>query len=646
MAKKQPKPSPRQTNPAPTPAASAHGGIPFQRKIALALGLIAALVYLNTLGHAYVLDDPLAISANEVVKRGFAAWPELLTTHYRQGTEGASASALLYRPLSLMAFAAEWAIAPNSPGFGHFMNVLFYALSVMMIFLGMRRLAKGYHWSWAAGTALLFAVHPIHTEVVANIKSRDEIFVVLFSMLSFYGFARFRDEKEGSKWLIISLIAYFLALLSKESAVMLWPVFVLAGWFFGQQNFQQSIVRAVPYLGPLLLFFVMRTIAFTGVKDGSVIDVMDNPIVAANGFGERAATGFAVIWQYIQLLVVPHPLLSDYSYEHFPLAKWSDLKTWLGVLSFVGLLGLGIWGWQRRHPLAFCILAFGCGMLLYTQLITVIGTLFGERLAFGPSVWFCAAVVWLLGAAVGAGNFNVEKNEDSSWPPYVRTLGMVLGGISLVFAGLTWMRNGAWRDNMTLFETDSAKAPRSVRLHNGVSGEVYNAYLALPKEQREGVKASMMQRVIKEAQAANAIKPNLNSYINLGNAATVFNQLDSAIIHYKKALELAPKSGIALRNLSQTLLAQGRREGRERNNLPGAAKLFEESIALGNATAEHYIDLGTVYGMMGRNADAIGPLERATQMDPKNKDAWRNLSAAYNAVGNTAKAAEAAGRAR
>jgi protein O-mannosyl-transferase len=647
MAKKNPRSAPAAPKPAPKALASPDATGPsfeWHHKIALVLAALAFLIYANTLGHGYVLDDPLAIGGNELVKKGFAAWPELLTTHYRQGTEGANASALLYRPLSLMAFAAEWAIAPNSAGFGHFMNVLWYALAVGMAFLALRRLLADYHVVWPLAGVALFATHPLHTEVVANIKSRDEIMAVFFGMLALYGLVRQHTEANQRKWLIISAVTYLLAMLSKESAVTLWPVFALVGWFFWGKKMGQSVAAALPLLGSVAVFLLLQRIAFAGVTDGSSIDVMDNPIVGASGFAERSATGFAVLWQYVRLLVWPHPLVCDYSYAHFPLATWADGRAWAGLVLVLGMAAGAIVGLMRRHPLAFFALAFGSGMVLYSQLLLVIGTLLGERLVFAPSLWWCAGVAFLFCKML---KINLQPDQAATrWPERSVTLAVVVGGIGLLWSGLTWLRNADWRDNLTLFETDRAKAPRSVRLHNGVSSELYTRWQANAKDTPEAERNQIMARVSAQARAAIAIKPNPVSYINLGNVALVSQQYDSSVVHYREALRVSPNSSLAKKNLVQALIFYGRKEGRERNNLPRAAELFAQAIELDGKNAESQLDLGTVYGMMGRNADALPYFERATQLDPSNKMAWRNLAAAHSALGNTTKAAEAAARAQ
>ncbi len=638
MAKKNTRPTPpRPSAPrvVPDPAPVLPRADALHRWVALGLALFAFVLYVNTLGHGYVLDDPLAMGGNALVKKGFAAWPELLTTHYRQGTEGASASALLYRPLSLMAFAAEWAIAPESPGLGHFMNVLWYALTTGMIFLALRRLFAGYHWIWAGLTALLFAAHPLHTEVVANIKSRDEIFSLFFGAAALYCFTR--AQTEHWRWTAAGLGAYLLALLSKESAVTMWPLFGLSAWFFFGKNARQSLFSALPYAAPVALFFLLRAAAFSGIKGAMSIDMMDNPIVAASGIAERSATGFAVLWRYIQLLLWPNPLLCDYSYNHFPLVQWNHWSAWAGLVAVAAISALGIVGFLWRQAPGFCALAWLLSIGLYSQLATPIGTLFGERLAFVPSLWWCAGLAWvaLLLAKV---DFSAR---DRGLP--ARTLAPVgaLGLLSLVFAAMTWLRNPDWRSNQTLFAADSAKAPNSVRLHNGLATESYVSWQKNAKTLSESEKNALLQTIEAESRKALAVKVNPVSLLNLGNAALVRQQYPEAIGHYEQALQVSPGFSYAVRGLAAACALQGRIEGQQNNNLPRAAELFRRAIELGQEGAEVHLDLGVALGMMGKNAEAIPSFERATQLDPGNSGAWRNLAQAYSANGQPDKAAVA-----
>ena len=612
--------------------------------ISAGFAALAFLLYANTLGHQYVLDDPLAIGGNEYVKQGFGGIPKLLGHHYRAGTEGANASALLYRPLSLITFAAEWSLAPGSASFGHFMNVTWYALTAALLFAALRHAFHGYHWLWAAAATLLFTVHPLHTEVVANIKSRDEILNVFFSLAALYAWARWL-EQPAPRWLMTALGAYFLALLSKESAVTFLPVFPLVGWYFFGKNVRESAGHALLFAAPVALFLLLRAGVLAQTADNFVVSEMDNPIVEARGFGERAATSFMVLWKYLQLLVFPHSLLSDYSYRHLSVVGWGNWQALAGLAAYGGLIVLAVRGLPRRQVAAFSAAAFLCAAVLYSQLFLVIGTLFGERLMYMPSLWFCtgaALLVWRLSG------FNLKPDLlTTDLPPVQKVLpSMALLAVAVIFFALaTVSRNPDWKTNIALFTADSAKAPNSVRLHNGIGSELYGQFTN-DKNLTAAQKEELLKTIEQHARAAIAIKPNPVSYLNLGNAAIARNQYAAAISQYEEALRLAPQYGIARINIGRTYQGWGREEGKINHNLPRAAELFEKAMEYGMKDAATYLDLGTAYGMMGQNEKAIVQFEQAAALEPENKTVWRNLSIAYRAVGNVAKAEEYAARAK
>lgn len=607
--------------------------------ISAGLAVLAFLLYANTLGGQYVLDDPLAIGKNEYVKQGINGIPNLLTHHYRAGTEGANASALLYRPMSLITFAVEWSLAPDNPFFGHLMNVVWYALTVALGFATLRRLFHGYHWLWAAAAMLLFTVHPLHTEVVANIKSRDEILNLFFGIGALYAWARWL-ETPAPRWLGLALGSYFLALLSKESAVTLLPVFPLAGWFFFGKTSRQSIRHGLLFALPLLLFLALRAVVLSKTADNFVVSEMDNPIVAAQGLGERTATSFMVLWKYVQMLVFPHPLLSDYSYRHLTVVGWSNWQAIAGLLLYGGFVALAIRGLMRRQPLAFCLAAFLCGVALYSQLFLVIGTLFGERLMYMPSLWFCAGTALLLWHLSG---FRLKTEVTTVDLPPVKKIqwSAALLLLAVVFYALTTVaRNPDWATNLTLFTTDSAKAPESIRLHNGMGSELYTQFLQSNKDLPAEKKEAILVQIDEHSRAAIAIRPNPVSYLNLGNAAISRNQYAEAIHQYEEALKQAPNYGIARINIGRTYSAWGQQEGKINNNIPRAAELFEKAIEYGMNDAQVFLNLGTSYGLMGQSDKAILQFEKAAALDPQNKLIWRNLGIAYRAQGNIPKAVE------
>src|SRR5262245_18156818 len=155
---------------------------------------LAFVLYGNTVGHRYALDDTVVLTRNAYVKAGLAGLPDIFTHDALAGTEILSHTGLTeggrYRPLSMAMFAVEYQLFGLSPGPSHLINVLLFGLTGAALFALFRRLplerASG-PWPWLATAAtLLFLAHPIHTEVVANIKGRDELLALLLSLAAFH----------------------------------------------------------------------------------------------------------------------------------------------------------------------------------------------------------------------------------------------------------------------------------------------------------------------------------------------------------------------------------------------------------------------------------------------------------------------------
>ena len=164
-----------------------------KRWLGILLAVIGIAVYANTFSHEYVLDDWGLMPENKVTRRGFEGLGEIFRTSYRTGMDVADNS--LYRPLSKATFAIEWAIAPNQPILGHVDNILLYGLACFVLFLTLTKLFRQQLLVPFLAT-LLFAVHPLHTEVVANIKSRDEIMCLLFLCWSLISVIRYSETDE------------------------------------------------------------------------------------------------------------------------------------------------------------------------------------------------------------------------------------------------------------------------------------------------------------------------------------------------------------------------------------------------------------------------------------------------------------------
>ena len=195
----------------------------------LILFLLSFAFYFNTLQNGYLLDDNLAIVYNDYVQEGITGIPKILTNDSyiswmkKSGMDRHKLSGGRYRPLSIVVFAIEHTIFGESALMRHLMNVLFFSalLIVMLWFLDkflLNHIAGGGDIAFLS--VLLFAIHPIHIEAVANIKSLDEILSLLFILLTFIFSLRYIKQNKMQD-LIIGLICYLLSLFAKEYGIML-----------------------------------------------------------------------------------------------------------------------------------------------------------------------------------------------------------------------------------------------------------------------------------------------------------------------------------------------------------------------------------------------------------------------------------------
>ena len=231
-----------------------------------AVFVFAFLLYSNTLNHFYAIDDNIVIYSNKLVLQGYKNLPELLTKPYYYGSTGTEGDNQIYRPLSLLSFATDIELFGKNPFmFHHFMNVLLFALSSLFLFLLLKRLLKDQHILLPFIIALLYAAHPIHTDVVANIKSRDEILGFLFGLiLALYTLFKYLDTNQ-KKYFVFSFIAYFIGIFAKENAITFLAVIPLTLYFFSDIRFKKIFILTMPYVAIAIIFLVVRHVCISSL---------------------------------------------------------------------------------------------------------------------------------------------------------------------------------------------------------------------------------------------------------------------------------------------------------------------------------------------------------------------------------------------
>ncbi len=379
--------------------------LPATLLMAVAFGL-----YWASVAFGYVLDDEMVIQKNAYTQSGFSGIGQIFGADSFMGYFQKRESLFLleggrYRPLSLATFAMEIGVfgkeSPLLPHVSHFINILLYGLTGVLLYrilLGLFPVKEGGQWYFGLPflAALIFVLHPLHTECIANIKGRDEILALLFSLGALYATLKYLDTNK-MRWMLLSGASLLLGLFAKENALTFLAVIPVTVLFFTQVPRSRVLAASVPLLAAVLVFILVRFRALGFMVDHgkAMNDLMNDPFLGMT-VSEKLATTFLTLGWYLKLLVVPHPLTHDYYPYHVPQVGWSD---WRALVSLALYLGMGVWAvlnWRKRAVAAWCIVFFLLTLSIVSNLFVSVGTFMNERFVYMPSVAFCVLLAWLL----------------------------------------------------------------------------------------------------------------------------------------------------------------------------------------------------------------------------------------------------------
>lgn len=616
------------------PAATSRFSLLDYRVQVAILILIGFLFYGNTFSHEAAFDDRMAITDNEYVQQGLAGIPDILTKDayqsYLEQRGGANQFAGgRYRPLSLITFAIEQQLK-GIPGdretadekqarvaeemhSRHVVNVILYITSLIALLYFFRNIAFPENGVVAFVATLIFAIHPIHTEVVANIKSRDEILSVLFITLTFIKSYRYKETKK-IKDLLLACLCFFLALLSKEYAITLIALLPLSFYLFKNEPLSFSIKTALPYFIPVCIYLLMRTNAFNGVAAGAENDVMNNPYLFAS-MEQKIATQIIVLYEYLKMLAFPNVLAADYSFSQIPYADFSNILVYLSLAIHTAMLIAMFLLLRKRRVLGFAIAIYLANLVLVSNLFFNIGAPMGERLIYHSSIGFAMAAGYLL--YKGFGLLNIAR---------ISKMGLVGFMVVLVAASgfKTIERNTEWKNDSTLFLADVEKVPNSTLANNNAAA----ACMAYAKENAANVvvRNEWFGKAIKYFDKAIAINPkHMLSYQNRGLCYYNMGIPEKALPDWDTVRKYAPDR----ENIQKYLGVAGRyffgqgMKYKSTNKSDSAILAFSRSADATPAQVEPWYELANSYYTAGRYNEAKATLGTALKINPTYAEAIR-----------------------
>lgn len=594
--------------------------------ISLIAGLVAAamgfLLYANTFGYYYALDDYSLIKDNWVVKGGIKNIGIIFTTEYRFGTWNSPGS--LFRPIPLTMFALEWQLSPDKPWISHLMNVVFYSLTGWALWITWRRVLGKYPPALAFLAVLIYVAHPVHTEVVANIKSRDEILGMLFSTLALYSIWR-HFESNDKKWLVWAALSYGTAMFSKEGSIMFIFLFPLTMWYFSEKSAGKILKTTATMLIPVALFLLVRRNALGGQQYQEIYSILDNFLVGAKSQSERLASAFMMCWEYLKVLVYPATLVSDRGY---PQLKPVDFSEWRAIAGFLIYFVMGIWAlWKlpKKHVLSYAVFFYLICYSIFSNVFFLIGTSYGERLLYLPSFGFALALAW--------GILKILKIDDMTNllnPNNKGTQLWTIAGILLsVYSVRTILRNPTWENSASLYASDLPNSPDCAKLNYHNALEV--ARIAMDEKTGSVKDRAGLERAVEcYSRCINLYPEYHDAYGSRGIAYFRLGQYDKAFDDYQVSIKYRPNNATVLSNMGFIYFMRGQ--------LEKAEEVYKESIKWDPRFVDARRNLGAVLAMKKRFPEAIEQWEEGLKYDPQNATLLLYIGSAYRDMGQPDKA--------
>lgn len=498
-----------------------------ENKLQAFIFCFAFLLFANTLNHDYAWDDSIVITENPTVKKGFKGIPELFiksNSDYKADKYG-------YRPITLTSFAIEYGLFGQNPKAGHFFNVICFSLLCVLIYTVLSKIFSSYSNLLPFVATLVFIAHPIHCEVVANIKSRDEIFAFLFSLLSLHSMIKFSENRK-TKYLLHSAFLFILAFLSKESAIVFLALIPLTLFYI--QGFTQIKRILVPVLimSGLLLLCVLTVKTYTSSKVGVDLSkgagifyengILGNSFFHTDKLVEKLANAALLLLLYLKNFVLPTQLVYFSGYNQIPVAKWTDISVIFSAILFASLLVYAIVKRSKKPELFYSVVFYFVSISIYLHIVKTLADTMADRFFFVPSLAMILCFVFLLEILFKKSIKTISLNtllKNNTYGLLKYSTGFILCLLSLV----TFSRNKVWKNNEALISNDMPKLENCARAHQYYADMLQEKLNVVYNATRED---EMIMHYKKSISISNA---SYYSYLKLSMYYNKINRINEAI---------------------------------------------------------------------------------------------------------------------
>ena len=564
------------------------------------LGFITFIAYMNAWPDTLVFDDRYFAVGERFSGLGLAGLARFFTESL-WSVGGTNVG--LYRPLLLVSMAIDVFVFGDWAAGYHLSNILLHIISTLLVYGLVRHLLiasvgpvlQSGHLALLA--AVVFAVHPVHAEVVNSIFNRSEMLVTLGVVGGLWWFLNIYDRRTKLAWFGLSLV-YFLVLLSKESGATMPAIVVVLLFITTPGNWIQRLRKCIPVfwlLIPLGIYLALRANAL-GVPESELTDLAEYGMSYDGG---RILPAVGVWFSSLKIMLWPYPL----QIYHDP----PEVNQWVALALQLLLLGFAFAGLLKKRIGLIAGLAFFYITILPSS--RIIGELnafpyLAERYLYLPSVGLAIVLAFALRWLVQRLGFRMAA--------------VPVAIVVLIFTPLTWARNADWSSDVLLFERDYEKLEDKRQILDVLVG----AQIQEKNYRRAEELCDLHGRIVRK-------KPHLRS--RCGTAYGHLGQYDKAERVFTPALSSKKWGAMAHFQMAEMYVLAGRKEEARRH--------FEASIAGQQSDFlkefQRAVMLLRLYpGSRGRLLEAKGHLEQAILLQPQFFDARKVLAQINQSLGS------------
>jgi tetratricopeptide (TPR) repeat protein len=495
----------------------------------------------------------------------------------------------------------------------HLFTVLLFAVACWALHRFLFFALKTTRWQENAAlisfiSTALFAAHPVHTEVVANVKSCDELLAFLASIGSLYALLKACENPRWA-WKAAAGGLFLLACLAKENAATLLIIAPLALWFFREKSFRQTFFSTWPLLAAFAAYFVMRGTVLGWHFEGQAMhDPLNNPFLKAGAqqwepftWDEKFATILYTLLEYLRLLVWPWPLTHDYYPFHISAKNFSHPAVIASAALHLILLTLAVWLLIKRKLAGLGLVFYFVTLSIVANIFFPVGTFMAERFLFLPSAGFCLVVAALVVPLAG---------KNKIWR-YV--MSGIVSVLLAVGGAVVFLRNFAWASDEKLLYIDSATSANSAKLQNSLGTLLLTKALDPANSSRRMV---LLQEAEIHLRKAIELHPTYyDAFLAYGACVFYLQKYDLSVQAYRGARHMNAQDPKAKTGLAYALRYGGDFYAEENRDPERAIQYLTEAWQINpdTAVATH---LAEQYRRMGQPREMALWLEQALTLAP------------------------------